>query len=90
VPRFILLDNKGTLVQLTFISSDSHCCTYDLNWRSIYSRLSVKKTKDKSFKDQAILIAESFSGNYMDGKKIIVQVIDDKPFIIDMANYYEF
>jgi hypothetical protein len=33
VPRFILLDKKGTLVQLTFISSDSHCCTYDLNWR---------------------------------------------------------
>ena len=33
MPRFILLDKKGTLVQLTFISSDSHCCTYDLNWR---------------------------------------------------------
>jgi hypothetical protein len=35
VPRFILLDKKGTLVQLTFISSDSHCCTYDLNWRTV-------------------------------------------------------
>jgi hypothetical protein len=35
VPRFILLDKKGTLVQLTFISSDAHCCTYELNWRYI-------------------------------------------------------
>jgi len=33
VPRFILLDKKGTLVQLTFISSNAYCCTYGLNWR---------------------------------------------------------
>lgn len=65
-------------------------CDHARTAYSIYSWFSVKKTKDKSFKDQAILIAESFSGNYMDGKKIIVQVIHDKPFIIDMANYYEF
>jgi hypothetical protein len=39
VPRFILLDKKGTLVQLTFISSDSYCCTYELNWRGRFFAL---------------------------------------------------
>ena len=62
-------------------------CDHDDTPYFMYKKFSLKKIAGKSFRDQAILMTERYFGNYMDGKKIIVQVINDKPFIIDMANF---
>lgn len=62
-------------------------CDHDGTPYFMYKKFSLKKIESKSFRDQVILITERYYGNYMDGKKIIVQVINDKPFIIDMANF---
>jgi hypothetical protein len=44
VLRFILLDKKGALVQLTFISSNSYCCTYESNWQFLCIYRKKRKT----------------------------------------------
>jgi hypothetical protein len=56
----------------------------------MYKKFSVKATASKSFMEQSVLMTERYSANFMDGKKIIIQVINNDTYIIDIANFYEF
>ncbi len=51
-----------------------------------YKYLSKKNTK-KDLMNQALDMTNSFSGNYLDGKKIVYMLTDTKPYLIDMANF---
>lgn len=62
-------------------------CDHSGTLYDMYKSFSIKSIKTKTFMEQAILMTERFSANFMDGKKVIVQVIDNDTYIIDMANY---
>jgi len=62
-------------------------CDHSDTLYDMYKHFSIKSTKLRTFMEQAVLMTERYSANFMDGKKVIVQVIDNDTYIIDMANY---
>lgn len=80
--NFSKLFTKGERIELNCDHVDT---TYEM-----YKKFSVKATASKSFMEQSILMTERYSANFMDGKKIIIQVINNDTYIIDIANFYEF
>lgn len=62
-------------------------CDHSGTLYEMYKRFSIKATQSKSFMEQAVLMTERFSANFMDGKKVIIQVVEHDTYIIDLANY---
>lgn len=62
-------------------------CDHSGTLYDMYKSFSIKSTKSRTFMEQAVLMTERYSANFMDGKKVIVQVIDNDTYIIDLANY---
>lgn len=62
-------------------------CDHGGTLYEMYKHFSIKAIKSKSFMEQALLMTERFSANFMDGKKVIIQVVEDDTYIIDLANY---
>jgi hypothetical protein len=62
-------------------------CDHSDTLYDMYKHFSIKSIKSRTFMEQAVLMTERYAANFMDGKKVIVQVIDNDTYIIDMANY---
>lgn len=62
-------------------------CDHSGTLYDMYKSFSIKSINSRTFMEQAVLMTERYSANFMDGKKVIVQVIDNDSYIIDMANY---
>jgi hypothetical protein len=62
-------------------------CDHGGTLYEMYKHFSIKAIKSKSFMEQALLMTERFSAYFIDGKKVIVQVVKNDTYIIDLANY---
>lgn len=62
-------------------------CEHGGTLYEMYKRFSIKAIQSKSFMEQALLMTERFSAYFMDGKKVIVQVVKNDTYFIDLANY---
>jgi len=77
VPHFILSDKKGTVVQLTFTSDGSRCCTYGLNWRlSIACVYEIRQPNESE--TGHLLTAKKNGVNIM---QALLDAIQGKPFM---------
>lgn len=62
-------------------------CNHEDTSYDIYNNFSKKYIKTKSFIEQSLSMAHTCFGNYLDGKKVAYIIVNDEPFIIDLANF---
>lgn len=62
-------------------------CDHEDTSYEIYNHFSKKYIKTQTFIEQSLSMVHTCFGNYLDGKKVAYIIVNDEPFIIDLANF---
>ena len=62
-------------------------CDHSETDYKIYNRFSKKYNHKRSLIEQSLDMISTCFGNYLDGKKIVYIVVNNQPYIIDLANF---